>query len=193
MTKTIILIDDDEIFCQALSRAITKYGWQVYTAHNGEQGMDLAKTYLPNYAIIDLKMPGASGLTFIKRLLQINKDIKIIMLTGYASIATAVEAIKLGAIHYLVKPVDVEEILATFYKDEGDCMIYVKPTSLSAERLKWEYIQQTLAKFNGNISQTARMLGMHRRTLQRKLAKRPVFNETSFEKDQIFCPSNKAI
>jgi two-component system response regulator RegA len=118
-------------------------------------------------------MPGDSGLTLVRRLSAIEPTTRIVVLTGYASISTAVEAIKLGATHYLVKPVDADEVVAAFHKAEGDDSVSVAASPLSVDRLEWEHIQRVLAEHDGNISATARALNMHRRTLQRKLFKNP--------------------
>jgi two-component system response regulator RegA len=127
----------------------------------------------PEYAVIDLRMPGPSGLELVKKLKALDPHTRIVVLTGYASIATAVEAIKLGATHYLAKPADADEIVAAFSRDSGDAAAPVTAKPLPLSRLEWEHIQKVLAECDGNISETARRLGMHRRTLQRKLAKRP--------------------
>jgi two-component system response regulator RegA len=118
-------------------------------------------------------MSGPSGLDLVAKLKKLDPNTRIVMLTGYASIATAVEAIKLGAVHYLAKPADADEILAAFQRDEGDAAMPVQPKPLSVARLEWEHIQKVLTECDGNISETARRLNMHRRTLQRKLAKHP--------------------
>jgi two-component system, response regulator RegA len=118
-------------------------------------------------------MPGGSGLELVTGLSALDHRIKIVVLTGYASIATAVEAIKLGATHYLTKPVDADEIIAAFGREQGDARTPVVETPVSVERLAWEHIQRVLMECHGNISAAARRLGMHRRTLQRKLGKYP--------------------
>jgi two-component system response regulator RegA len=119
-------------------------------------------------------MPNQSGLWLIPRLRAMTAHVRIVVLTGFASIATAVEAIKLGAVHYLAKPVDADEVVSAFQRDEGDPHLRVSVQPLSVERMEWEHIQRVLSAHSGNISATARTLRMHRRTLQRKLAKRPV-------------------
>jgi two-component system response regulator RegA len=119
-------------------------------------------------------MPGDSGLVLIKALKALDEQTRIVMLTGYSSIATAVEAIKLGATHYLAKPADADDIIAAFARGDGDAEIPVSDNPMTVERLEWEHIQKVLAEHEGNVSATARALRMHRRTLQRKLAKRPV-------------------
>jgi len=142
-------------------------------AHDVPSGLAMATDDPPEYAVIDLKMPGPSGLELVQKLKQLDENTRIVMLTGYASIATAVEAIKLGATHYLAKPADADEILAAFHRTEGDAALPVGSKPLSVARLEWEHIQKVLSECQGNISETARRLGMHRRTLQRKLGKRP--------------------
>jgi two-component system response regulator RegA len=129
---------------------------------------------MPEYAVVDLRLPGVSGLALVEKLKALDPGTRIVMLTGYASIATAVEAIKLGATHYLAKPVDVDEIMAAFERTSGDAEVQISAHPLSVGRLEWEYIQRVLNENKGNISVTARILNMHRRTLQRKLTKYPV-------------------
>jgi two-component system response regulator RegA len=170
---TLLLVDDDTTFCAVLAEALTKRGYEVRTAHNVDEGLARAGEESPEFAVIDLKMPGPSGLELVKRLHELDPNTRIVMLTGYASIATAVEAIKLGAVHYLAKPADADEILAAFGRTQGDTGVPVRTQPLSVDRLEWEHIQKVLKECGDNISETARRLGMHRRTLQRKLAKRP--------------------
>lgn len=170
--KKIIIIDDDELYCNLLSKALIKKQYEVRIALNGENAICLTKAFKPDFAIVDLKIPGTSGLVLIPKLKSISSMLKIIVLTGYASIATAVESVKLGAIHYLVKPTNIEEILAVF--ENNDNNVIIPEQTMSIERRQWEYIQQILQNNNGNISQTAKELGMYRRTLQRKLAKKPI-------------------
>ena len=136
--------------------------------------MTIANQHAPEYAVIDLKMHGASGLELVKYLHQLDAQTRMVVLTGYASIATAIEAIKLGATHYLAKPAHADEIIAAFTRLEGDTEFMVNEQPLSVDRLEWEHIQRVLQEHEGNISATARALKMHRRTLQRKLAKYPV-------------------
>jgi two-component system response regulator RegA len=171
---SLLLVDDDATFCAVLAGAFARRGYDVRTAHSVEEGMARADEESPEYAVVDLKMPGPSGLELVRRLHELDPNTRIVMLTGYASIATAVEAIKLGAVHYLAKPADADDILAAFGRTEGDARAPVEPKPLSVARLEWEHIQKVLGECDGNISETARRLGMHRRTLQRKLAKRPV-------------------
>lgn len=168
----ILLVDDDETFCMVLTNAIKRRGFNVASACNSEQALSIAKNQQPTYAIVDLRIGEESGLSLVEELIKNNPEICIVMLTGYASIATAVQAIKLGAKHYLTKPADADEILASFENDLESQPIADQP--LSPKRLEWEHLQKVLLSHNGNISATARALGMHRRTLQRKLQKHPV-------------------
>lgn len=171
---SLLLVDDDLTFCKVLSQALKKRGFAVTVAHEVETAIKHAQLNPPEYAVIDLKMPGPSGLVLVEKLKELDEQTRIVMLTGYASIATAVEAIKLGATHYLAKPADADEIVAALHKETGDARIAINPSPLSVDRLEWEHIQRVLAENQGNISATARALKMHRRTLQRKLTKRPV-------------------
>jgi two-component system response regulator RegA len=170
---SLLLVDDDGTFCQVLSAALERRGFAVRVAHNVVEGLTAAEGDAPEFAVIDLKMPGPSGLELVKKLKALDAHTRIVVLTGFASVATAVEAIKLGATHYLAKPADADEIVAAFSRDSGNTAVPVEAKPLPLSRLEWEHIQKVLAECGGNISETARRLGMHRRTLQRKLAKRP--------------------
>ena len=170
---SLLLVDDDETFCQVLAAALERRGFAVKVAHDVAEGLAAAENESPEFAVIDLKMPGPSGLELIKKLKALDAHTRIVVLTGFASVATAVEAIKLGATHYLAKPADADEIVAAFSRDSGNAAVPVETKPLPLSRLEWEHIQKVLAESDGNISETARRLGMHRRTLQRKLAKRP--------------------
>jgi len=170
----LLLVDDDETFCSVLSRALEKRGFQVRVAHNVAAALSAIQDGPPEYAVIDLKMSGQSGLVLVSRLKALDEHTRIVVLTGYASITTAVEAIKLGATYYLSKPADADDIVAAFHRDSGDESAPVNETPLSVNRLEWEHINRVLVAHHGNISAAARALGMHRRTLQRKLNKRPV-------------------
>ncbi len=169
----LLIVDDDLTFCGVLAKAMTKRGFNVTCAHSVEQALESAEACLPEYAIIDLRLPGMSGLTLVEKLKNLDPGTRIVMLTGYASIATAVEAIKLGATHYLAKPVDVDDIMMAFERTTGDSDVQISTHPLSVGRLEWEYIQRVLNENKGNVSVTARVLNMHRRTLQRKLTKYP--------------------
>ena len=170
----LLLVDDDPTLRAVLERALVRRGFAVRVAGDGEAALALARESAPKYAVVDLKMPGLSGLALVPELKALNPGMRILMLTGYASIATAVEAIKLGATHYLAKPADADEIVAALGRADGNVDLPVEAEPLSVDRLEWEHIQKVLAENEGNISATARALKMHRRTLQRKLGKKPV-------------------
>lgn len=170
----ILLVDDDETFCFVLNKAIERRGYSIVTATNSAQAIMLAQSHQPAYAIVDLRIGEESGLTLVEALVKIKPDINIVMLTGYASIATAVQAIKLGAKQYLTKPADADEIIASFDNNADKATVSPAEQPLSPKRLEWEHLQKVLLDNEGNVSATARALGMHRRTLQRKLQKRPV-------------------
>jgi len=170
---TLLIVDDDKTFCDVLARAMSKRGFSVQKTHNIDDAMEKAEAMAPEYAIVDLKLANESGLVLVEKLKTLDPGTRIVMLTGYASIATAVEAIKLGATHYLAKPVDADEIMAAFERTSGEADTPISANPLSVGRLEWEYIHRILAENDNNISVTARILNMHRRTLQRKLAKKP--------------------
>jgi two-component system response regulator RegA len=169
----LLLVDDDETFCEVLGEALETRGFAVRVAHNVPDGRRLAESEPPEYAVVDLRMPGPSGLELVSALCQPGSEAKVVVLTGFASITTAVEAIKLGAIYYLTKPTDADEIVAAFNREEGDPQVSTTHRPISVDRLEWEHIQRVLTECGGNVSGAARRLGMHRRTLQRKLNKRP--------------------
>lgn len=167
----LLIVDDDKTFCEALAENMRKRGHEVQLAHNVAQALNIARDFTPEWALVDLKMPGASGLSLIPQLLEIDPATRIVVLTGYAGIQTAVEAIKLGAVHYLSKPISTDEIIAAFDKQEGDPDIPVEIESLKLDAAERDYILNAYERNHRNISATARELGMHRRTLQRKLEK----------------------
>ena len=171
---SLLLVDDDEVFCSVLAPALQRRGFEVTVAPSVDQALDNIAREAPDFAVIDLCIGMDSGLTLVRRLAIANECIKTVVLTGYGSIATAVEAIKLGAVHYLTKPANADEIVAAFDRLHGDPEEQLSTRPLPVKRLEWEHLQKVLADHNGNISATARALGMHRRTLQRKLQKRPV-------------------
>lgn len=170
----LLLVDDDDTFRAVMARAMTRRGYALLEAADAVTALALAAAEGPEYVLLDLKLANDSGLPLIEQLLALDPETRIVVLTGYASIATAVEAIKLGATHYLAKPVDADQVVAAFHKREGDAAVPLAADPLSVDRLEWEHIQRVLAEHDGNISATARALKMHRRTLQRKLGKRPV-------------------
>jgi two-component system, response regulator RegA len=167
----LLLVDDDDTFRSVLARALARRGFEVRTAADVPDALRLVSESPPSHAVVDLRMPGASGLELVEALRRQSPDARIVVLTGYASIATAVSAMKLGATHYLAKPADADQIVAAF--GDGPPLLSVEEAArpLSVDRLEWEHIQRVLGENDGNISATARALGMHRRTLQRKLGK----------------------
>ncbi len=170
----LLLVDDDMTFCAVLQRAFERRGFIVAAAHTGDDALEVAERFRPTHAVVDLKLGDDSGLHLIKPFLSLNPGMRIIVLTGYGSISTAVKSIKCGAANYLAKPVDVNTMLVAFRGDEQEASEKPAPNPISLGRLEWEHIQRVLEEQGGNISATARSLGMHRRTLQRKLRKRPV-------------------
>ena len=171
---SLLVVDDDVVFCKVLASALERRGFTVHSAHDVQSAYAVAEQEPPEFVVLDLKMPGESGLSLVQKLKALDDHTRIVVLTGYASVATAVEAIKLGATHYLTKPTDADEIVQAFWHDDGNADVPIGEQRPSVDRLEWEYIQQVLNDCSGNISATARSLGMHRRTLQRKLQKRPV-------------------
>ena len=176
----VVLIDDDPVFSAVLARALGSRGFSARTAADGTQALALVRELAPEYAVLDLKLGAENGLALIPELLAACPGLRILLLTGYASIATAVEAIKRGAHDYLAKPVDADQVAQALLggghggghegAHEAPDVGHTPPL----RRLEWEHIQRVLAESDGNISEAARRLGLHRRTLQRKLAKRPV-------------------
>ena len=174
----VLIVDDDTVFRERLMRAIGNRGFEVHGAANYEQAMEMTRTLRPTRVVTDMRMPGRTGLDLVGELIKFDPDIQIIVLTGYGSIPTAVDAVRLGAIEYLTKPADAEQILAVFEKDESDydhsqAVVAAQGSAPSLARVEWEHIQRVLSDCGGNISQAARILGIHRRSLQRKLSKYP--------------------
>lgn len=171
-TRTLLVVDDDEAFRTRLVRALDARGFSVTGVGRYEEAMAAAEGDTPELALVDLKLPGRSGLDVVRDLKALDTTTRIVVLTGYGSIATAVQAVKLGAHAYLTKPVDADQIVAAFgdREPEGAVLPAVQPLA----RVEWEHIQRVLADCDGNVSQAARLLGIHRRSLQRKLSKYPV-------------------
>jgi two-component system, response regulator RegA len=173
--KMLVIVEDDASFSRTLKRSFERRGYQVVTAASHDELVELLKTHSPGYAVVDLKLAGgASGLVCVETLHAHDPSMLIVVLTGFASIATAVEAIKLGACHYLAKPSNTDDIEAAFSKAEGNTEVSVSERPSSIKTLEWERIHETLVETGFNISEAARRLGMHRRTLARKLEKRRV-------------------
>ena len=167
----LLLVDDDLVFLQTLSRSLQRKGLEVDVAENGQQTLAKIRQQEYDLVLLDLNLAGESGLNVLLDIKEQRESQRVIMLTAYASIATAVEAIKKGADNYLCKPVNTSEVMALFQEDQTQPDL--EETPLSVERLEWEHLQKVLMDHDGNISATARALNMHRRTLQRKLQKRP--------------------
>ncbi|WP_412480480.1 response regulator transcription factor [Azonexus sp. IMCC34839] len=175
MNELTLVIDDDPSFNAILVRTLERRGHPARGVTEAAAAVEALRESGASRVVLDLNLNGQSGLALIPQLLAVNPDCKIVVLTGYASIATAVDAVKLGAIQYLAKPVEIEAILSAFDDDGSpDFDVPVSDEPLSVDRLEWEHIQRVLSENDGNISATARALKMHRRTLQRKLSKRPV-------------------
>lgn len=172
--KLLVIVEDDVSFIRTLKRSFERRGYRVITAGNHDELLALLKSARPQYAVVDLKLAGASGMECVATLHAHSPQAAIVVLTGFASIATAVEAIKLGARHYLVKPANTDEIESAFGKHAGDVSVPLTARATSIKTLEWERIHETLAETNFNISEAARRLGMHRRTLARKLEKRRI-------------------
>jgi two-component system, response regulator RegA len=183
MIKQFLIIDDDEAFASVLARAIARQGYRAHIAHEGVTALELLRDQTPasaiTHVVLDLKLAETTGLQLLPQLLAIQPQLQVVVLTGYASVATTVEAIKQGATNYLSKPATIEEIFAAFESDNNRTSDAsrvhegIEDNTLSVQRVEWEYIQRQLLANNNNVTATARALGMHRRTLQRKLQKRP--------------------
>jgi two-component system response regulator RegA len=173
--RSILLVDDDDTFRERLGRALRERGFEVTTAGDGAAALAAAERAPPDFAVVDLRMPGTSGQEVIDALAPACPDTKIVMLTGYGSIASAVEALHRGAHHYLSKPIDADELVAALLRIEGEAApaAIAEDGTPSLARAEWEHIQRVLADVDGNISETARRLGIARRTLQLKLKKYP--------------------
>jgi two-component system response regulator RegA len=172
--RRVLIVEDDDTFATVLARALRARGYDVRTAASKAEALESSRHWSPRAAIVDLKLGQESGLELVPLLVQEHPAIRILVLTGYASIATAVRAIKLGASDYLSKPAEIEDILVALSGAKPAPTEPVAAAAPSMRRLEWEHIQRVLTEHGGNISEAARTLGMHRRTLQRKLAKRPV-------------------
>jgi two-component system, response regulator RegA len=173
---TLLLVDDDQTFRLRLARALEQRGFEVAAAGDVEAALALARGDPPELAVVDLKLPGGSGLTLVRALKALDPATEVLVLTGYGSIATAVEAVKLGARHYLPKPADADEILQALGRTEAGAAPGAAPADVTAPslaRAEWEHMQRVLADCAGNVSEAARRLGVHRRSLQRKLSRHP--------------------
>lgn len=175
--KTLLFVDDDEFLRERMSRAIASRGLEVRSAANGAEALELVRQQAPDLAVLDLKMPGENGLDLLRELKQISPKTRVLMLTGYGSIAGTVEAMHGGAENYVTKPADVDQVLEAFRRsgalasDEASASEEASINTPSLAEAEWNHIQQVLADCNGNITRSAERLGIPRRTLQRKLKK----------------------
>ena len=172
---SILIVDDDAVLRERLARAFRDRGFEVQTAADYEEAIARASEESPEMAVVDLRMPGRSGLELVRDLRALDPATRIVVLTGYGSIATAVEAMRVGATYFVAKPADADDVLAAFERGEappleGASTEYVPP---SLARAEWEHINRVISDCGGNISEAARRLGIHRRSLQRKLQKYP--------------------
>ncbi|HEU4537298.1 MAG TPA: response regulator [Polyangiaceae bacterium] len=176
--RRMLVVDDDERFRERLAKALRQRGFEVAVADGLESALAAARELRPERATVDLRMPGAGGLAVLRALLAELPALEVVVLTGYGSIATAVEAVRLGARDYLTKPADADRVLAAFAADgadpEGEGAAEAPFETPSLARLEWEHIERVMRECKGNVSKAARVLGIHRRTLQYKLAKFPV-------------------
>jgi two-component system, response regulator RegA len=172
---SILVVDDDDVFRERLARALRERGYEVKTAAGFDDARACCETDSPEYAVVDLRMPGRSGMELLQELKRIDPTTKVVVLTGYGSIATAIEAIRIGATYYVHKPADADDVLAAFARGDAPPLEAspreYRPPSLA--RAEWEHINRVLSDCGGNVSEAARRLGIHRRSLQRKLQKYP--------------------
>lgn len=174
--RSILIVDDDEVFRKRLARAFEDREFETRVAGNFDEAVAVAEGDSPEMAVVDLRMPGRSGLELVVALKEIDPGTKVVVLTGYGSIATAIDAIRLGATYYLPKPADADDIMAAFNRAEAPPLEPPEPeygSAPSLARAEWEHINRVLSDCGGNISEAARRLKIHRRSLQRKLQKYP--------------------
>lgn len=176
---SVLLVDDDARLRSRMARAFEERGYEAQQADGYDAALAIAAEESTEFAVVDLRMPGKSGLEVVRELHRVDPATKIVVLTGYGSIATALEAMRLGATHYLTKPADVDEVIASFDRDNAEpakdleAAEGTEPETPSLARVEWEHIQRVLTDCDGNITKAAERLGIHRRSLQRKLAKFP--------------------
>jgi two-component system response regulator RegA len=177
---SILLVDDDERLRSRMARAFEERGYEAQQAEGYDDAIAIAEHESTEYAVVDLRMPGKSGLEVVRELHRIDPATRLVVLTGYGSIATALEAVRLGATHYLTKPADVDEVIASFERGDAEANADESvaegetPETPSLARVEWEHIQRVLTDCGGNITKAAEKLGIHRRSLQRKLSKFPM-------------------
>jgi two-component system, response regulator RegA len=170
--KTLLLVDDDKPFLTRLARAMETRGFAVRTADTVAEGIAEVKAQAPGYAVVDLRLTDGNGLDVVETLHAARPEARVVVLTGYGNIATAVTAVKLGAIDYLAKPADADAVYGALMSETAEARNALPENPMSADRVRWEHIQRVFELCNRNVSETARRLNMHRRTLQRILAKR---------------------
>lgn len=170
----LLVVDDDAPFRTRLVRAFSERGFEANGAADYEEALASARMDSPELALVDLRLPGKSGLDLVRDLKALDATTNVVVLAGYGSIATAVQSLRLGATSYLTKPVDADQILAAFDRQDPEHQSLQAPAAQPLARVEWEHIQRVLTDCDGNISQAARLLGLHRRSLQRKLSKYPV-------------------
>ena len=179
VAKSVLIVEDDDVLRPRLARAFRERGFEVREAADVDGALDAARGDPPEYALVDLRLGNRSGLEVVRGLVELDPATAVVVLTGYGSIATALEAVRLGATHYLTKPADVDDVLAAFTRDAGVADAHSTESPAGPEgtptlaRVEWEHINRVLSDCGGNVSQAARRLGIHRRSLQRKLAKYP--------------------
>jgi two-component system response regulator RegA len=176
VAPSLLIVEDDSVLRGRLARAFRERGFEVREAAHGEAALQVIENDPPEHAVVDLRMPGVSGLAVVRALKEADPSTVVVVLTGYGSIATALEAVRLGAAHYLTKPADADDILAAFSRTQLKSLLPPpgEPAAPSLARVEWEHINRVLADCGGNVSQAARILGIHRRSLQRKLSKHPL-------------------
>ncbi len=167
----LMLVDDDAPLRRSLQRAMERRGFQVYAGESLKEGLNIAHSIKPAYAVIDLRLEDGSGIDLVARIRELHPATRIVVLTGYGNIATAVAAIKAGAVDYIAKPADADDVIAALLST-GSGLPPPPANPMSADRVRWEHIQRVFEQCNRNVSETARRLNMHRRTLQRILSKR---------------------
>jgi two-component system, response regulator RegA len=171
MADSVLVVDDDGQFRATLCRAFQRRGWETCEASTATEALGRASISSPEHAVVDLVLEEGDGISLVRELVARQPALRVVLLTGFGSIATAIEAIRGGAVHYLSKPVDVDEIVAAFYRDQRPA---VAPHSVpSLDRVEWEHIQRVLHSCHGNVTHAASLLGIHRRSLQRKLRRAP--------------------
>jgi two-component system, response regulator RegA len=169
----VLVVDDDDVFRNRLCRALVQRNWDASSASSGEEAIEIARERSPDLVLVDLRMPGMGGLDLVQQLRALDSSMTIIVLTGYGSIPTTISAMKRGADHYMSKPADAEQVLAAYESLHSAAEQEIPAMVPSLARVEWEHMQRVMADCGGNISQAARLLGIHRRSLQRKLAKYP--------------------